>query len=147
VENRRLNPDYLGANKADMTLQMFIARFLSISLLITAVSHAAQPRLWRDFFLMLKGTGVAGIIIAMYTLPLGLVIVLGHNIWVFDVPVIVTICGWGMVIKSVIYALFPSWVDRVIPVGEKAHRKYALGGGLMIPLSLLLVYYAFFRMV
>lgn len=130
-----------------MTLQIFIARFLSITLLITAISHVAQPRLWRDFFLLLKGTGVAGIIIAMYTLPLGLVIVLGHNVWVFDVPVIVTICGWGMIIKSVIYFLVPGWVDRAIPVGENAHRKYALGGGLMIPLTLLLVYYAFFRVL
>lgn len=130
-----------------MTLQIFIARFLSITLLITAISHLAQPRLWRDFFLVLKGTGVAGIIIAMYTFPLGLVIVLGHNVWVFDVPVIVTICGWGMVIKSVIYFLVPGWVDRVIPAEENAHRKYALGGALMIPLSLLLVYYAFFRVM
>lgn len=128
-----------------MTLQIFIARFLSISLLITAISHVAQPKLWRNFFLLLKGTGVAGIIIAMYTLPLGLVIVLGHNVWVMDVPVIITICGWGMVIKSVIYALIPGWVDRVIPEGENAHRKYVLAGVLMIPLSLLLVYYAFFR--
>lgn len=128
-----------------MTSQIFIARFLSISLLVTAISHVAQPKLWRDFFLLLKGTGVAGIIIAMYTLPLGLAIVLGHNVWVLDVSVIVTICGWGMVFKSVIYALFPGWVDRAIPAGENAHRKYAFGGVLMIPLSLLMVYYFFFR--
>ena len=87
-----------------MTITTFVARFFSVSLLVVGLSHAVQPKLWRDFFLMLKGTGVAGIIIAMFTFPVGLMIVVGHNVWVFDAPVIITISGWGMTIKSLIYA-------------------------------------------
>lgn len=130
-----------------MTISTLIARFFSVSLLIVGVSHLVQSRLWRDFFLRIKDTGVAGIIIAMYTLPQGLLIVLGHNIWVMDIPVIITICGWGMTIKSILYAVVPGRAEAVIPTGANAHRKYALGGALMIPVSLLLIWHSFFRAV
>lgn len=130
-----------------MTLSVFIARFFAVSLLVTGISHLAQPKLWRDFFLLLKRTGVAGIIIAMYTFPLGLAIIIGHNIWVLDVPVITTICGWGMMLKSVSYVLIPGQAERMIPEDERAHRKYFWGGAFIIPLSLLLIYSSFFRTI
>lgn len=129
------------------SIPTLIARFFSVSLFLIGLSHVVQPRLWRDYFLKLKDTGVAGIIIAMYTLPQGLLIVLGHNIWVLDIPVIITICGWGMTLKSIIYALLPNRAEAVIPVGANAHLKYARGGALMIPVSLLLIWHSFFRAV
>ena len=130
-----------------MSIPTLIAKFFSVSLFVVGISHVAQPKLWRDFFIKLKETGVAGLIIAMYTLPQGLLIVLGHNIWAADIAVIITICGWGMTIKSLTYALLPSRADAVIPVGPNAHRKYAWGGALMIPVSLLLIWHSFFRAV
>jgi hypothetical protein len=131
----------------EISIPTLIARFFSVSLFLVGLSHVIQPRLWRDFFLKIKGTGVAGLIIAMYTLPQGLLIVLGHNIWVLDIPVIITICGWGMTIKSILYALLPNRAEAVIPEGPNAHLKYARGGALMIPVSLLLIWHSFFRAV
>ena len=128
-----------------MWLTAFIAKFFSVTLLAVGLSHLLQPRRWADFFIKMKRTGLAGIIIAMYTLPQGLLIVLGHNVWVWDVPVIITICGWGMTIKSLIYAFAPRMAERAIPEGENAPRKYALAGAFIIPVSLLLIYYSFFR--
>ena len=130
-----------------MSIPNLIAKFFSVSLLVVGVSHLCQPILWRDFFLRIKESGVAGIIIAMYTLPQGLLIVLGHNIWVLDVSLIITICGWGMTIKGITYFIFPRRAERMIPVGPNAHSKYAWGGGLMIPVSLLLIWHSFFRTV
>jgi len=114
-------------------------------MIAVGLSHIALARQWRDFFLLLKGTGVAGIIIAMYTFPLGLLIVLGHNIWVFDLPVIVTVCGWGMTIKSASYALLPGQAERMIPTGERAYRKYFAGGLVALAIGALLLYHSFFR--
>lgn len=126
-------------------MALFIERYFAISLLVVGLSHIALARQWRDFFLWLKGTGVAGIIIAMYTFPLGLLIVLGHNIWVADVPVVVTVCGWGMTLKSVSYALIPGQAERMIPSGAGAHRKYVAGGFGALAIGALLLYHSFFR--
>lgn len=128
-----------------MTLETLLERFFSASLLIVCVSHAVQPKLWRDFFLKIRGTGVGGLIIAMYTLPQGLAIALGHNIWTWDLRVITTIAGWGMTTKSVLYAFWPARADAVIPDGENAHKKYAWAGFIGAPVALLLVWDAFFR--
>ena len=126
-------------------MTLFIERYFAISMLAVGLSHIAMARQWRDFFLRLKATGVAGIIIAMFTFPLGLLIVLGHNIWVFDLPVIVTVCGWGMTLKSMTYALIPGQAERMIPAGANAHRKYAAGGCVALAIGALLLYHSFFR--
>jgi hypothetical protein len=128
-----------------MTITTFVARFFSVSLFVVGLSHAMQPKQWRDFFLLLKQTGVAGIIIAMFTFPVGLMLVVGHNIWVFDVPVIITISGWGMIIKSLTYALIPGRAEKMIPNDSDAHRKYAWAGAASLPFSLLLIWHSFFR--
>jgi hypothetical protein len=133
------------AQEKIIMLAVFIARYFAISLLAVALSHAAQPRLWRDFFIAVKRTGYAGIIISAFTFPLGLLLVLGHNVWVWDVPVIITICGWGMTIKSLSYALLPGRADRMIPEGANAHRLYAAGGYFGIAVSALLLYHYYFR--
>ena len=74
----------------------YIDAWFALTLVIIGLSHAAQPRLWAEFFSAMKRTGFAPLIIGMYTLPTGLVILLGHNIWAWDWPVFVTIAGWGM---------------------------------------------------
>ena len=124
-----------------MSLSVFIARFFSVSILVVGLSHALQANYWRDYFLFLKKTGVAGIIIAMYTFPLGLLIVIGHNKWVFDLPVIITILGWGMTLKGIAYALFPKKAETLITENSKA---YAAAWPL-IPLGLLMIWDSFFR--
>ena len=126
-------------------MALFIERYFAISLLAVGLSHIALARQWRDFFLLLKGTRVAGIIIAMYTFPLGLLIVLGHNIWVLDLPVIVTVCGWGMTLKSASYALLPGQAERMIPTGAGAQRQYRAGGFVALAIGALLLYHSFFR--
>ncbi|HZH90422.1 MAG TPA: hypothetical protein VEX70_07325 [Pyrinomonadaceae bacterium] len=126
-------------------MALFIERYFAISMLAVGLSHIAMARQWRDFFLRLKATGVAGIIIAMFTFPLGLLIVLGHNVWVLDLPVIVTICGWGMTLKSATYALVPGQAERMIPEGADAHRKYVAGGFVALAIGALLLYHSFFR--
>ena len=126
-------------------MALFIERYFAISLLAVGLSHIALARQWRDFFLWLRATGMAGIIIAMYTFPLGLLIVLGHNIWTFDPSVIVTVCGWGMTLKSASYALIPGQAERMIPEGERAHRKYFVGGFVALAIGALLLYHSFFR--
>ncbi|MDQ1612710.1 MAG: hypothetical protein QOG00_2641 [Pyrinomonadaceae bacterium] len=126
-------------------MELFIERYFTISLLALGLSHIVLARQWRDFFLMLRQTGVAGIIIGMFTFPLGLLIVLGHNVWVFDLPVIVTVCGWGMTLKSATYALVPGQAERMIPTGANAQRKCTAVGCVALAIGALLLYHSFFR--
>jgi hypothetical protein len=82
--------------------------------LIMGLSHLLQPKLWVRFFEVVKQSGVAAIIIPMYTLPFGLVLIATHNIWRWDWPLFLTIAGWGMTIKSAAYLLVPTLADRML---------------------------------
>ena len=123
----------------------FIQAVYAPMILIFGLSHLAQPRLWSDFFQVLARTGVAPLIIGMYTLPTGLLLIVGHNLWVMDWPLIITLSGWGMTVKSVIYLLAPRLPSKMI---ERATRpeisawKFRVAGAVMAVFGVILTWQA-----
>ncbi len=100
--------------------------------LLMGLSHLVQPRLWVRFFEVVRQTGVAACIIPMYTLPLALVLIVGHNVWVWDWPLFLTIAGWGMTIKCTLHLLVPGFADRVLEKNmAKTARGYQVAGAIM----------------
>ena len=61
-------------------------------------------------------------VIPLFTLPFGLLLVTTHNIWKWELPLFLTIAGWGMTIKSAAYLLTPGLADRALS------KKMANGG-------------------
>ena len=114
-----------------MTPEIIQAVFAPMFLLL-GLSHLVQPQLWVRFFEVVSRTGVAGCIIPMYTLPIALVLIVGHNIWVWDWPLFLTIAGWGMTIKCAVYLLLPRLVDRVLEQNTaRSTRSFQIAGALM----------------
>ena len=94
----------------------------------------------------MKRTGYAPVIIGMETLPTGLVILLGHNIWAWDWPVFVTIAGWGMTIKATLYLIFPTLPNRMIENADRWQKSYSVFrvvGAVMSVLGVVLTWHAF----
>ncbi len=124
----------------------YIDAWFALTLVIIGLSHAAQPRLWAEFFNAMKATGYAPLIIGMYTLPTGLVILLGHNIWAWDWPVFVTIFGWSMTLKATLYLIFPTLPNRMIANADrwqKAYGVFRVVGAAMCVLGVVLTWQAF----
>ena len=44
----------------------------------------------------------------MFALVVGLVVVLNHNVWVRGWPVVITIYGWGGILKGIWMLVFPN---------------------------------------
>jgi hypothetical protein len=94
----------------------------------------------------MKATGFAPLIIGMYTLPTGLIILLGHNVWAWDWPVFVTIAGWCMTTKAAICLLFPAGPNRMIGNADrwqKAFCGFRIVGAVMSVLGVVLTWQAF----
>ena len=86
-----------------------IAIFASINFAIIGLSHIIQIKPWHDFFKHLYTIGYTGAFAnGLLTLLMGSLIVAFHNIW-SGVPVILTLVGWGYIIKSAIIFLYPDW--------------------------------------
>ncbi len=124
---------------------MFLERFYAFAFLAIGLSHIAQARMWAEFFAALNKTGFAALIIAMFTLPQGLAIVIWHNVWVWDLPVVLTVAGWGMTLKSLAYMVDPRIAGRMIGGPGARPQSYVAGGAVALLLGAALAYQGFFR--
>ena len=119
-----------------------IAKVYSVGLLVIGVSHLLHPKLWSEFFAAVLRTRYAALLIGMFTLPQALLIVVGHNVW-SGPATLITIAGWGMLVKSTLYLLRPRIAERLVAIGATASRSYSVVGAVMAALGLLLVHDSF----
>ena len=128
-----------------MPIETLIERWFAIGFLIFGLSHLLYPAKWAALFLPLRERETGGLLLALFNLPLGLVVVLGHNVWVWGIPVVVTLAGWVMILKSVVYLLLPRALSRLMPTSERMERAFRIAGALGIVLGTLLIYDSFYQ--
>ena len=107
-----------------------------IMLVATALSHILRPRVWIQFFQMLRAKGEAGVfVVALLHLPLGALIVAFHNHW-GGWPTVVTVIGWGWTIKGAVYFTFPRvgmfWLNRL---SRDKSYEFVVGGFMLLTLA------------
>jgi hypothetical protein len=101
---------------------------------ILGLSHVLQPRAWVDFFILLRSKGETGAFVdGFLNLPLGGVIVAFHNTW-SGIPVVLTLVGWGLLIKGLIRFCAPKQGLRMMARVslERSWEFQVAGAGLMI---------------
>ena len=97
-----------------MITETSVEKLTAIFFLVTGLSHIVQPRAWIRFFIMLREKGEVGSFLnALVHFPLGAFIVAFHNVW-HGIPLIVTLIGWGLTVKSTIYFVFPRYGVRML---------------------------------
>ena len=97
-----------------MITEASVEKLTALCFFVTGVSHIVRPRVWVRFFIMLRGKGEVGSFLnALIHFPLGAFIVAFHNVW-HGVPLIVTLIGWGLTVKSMIYFVFPRHGVRML---------------------------------
>jgi uncharacterized protein YjeT (DUF2065 family) len=95
-------------------METAVERLAAICILITGLSHSMQPRAWAEFFIMLREKEKVGSILAgLLHFPLGVIIVAFHNVW-HGVPMVVTIMGWGLLLKGTLYLVYPKHGMRML---------------------------------
>ena len=122
-----------------MALETLIERWFAVGWLIFGLSHLLYARKWAALLLPLRERDTGALLLGLFNLPFGLVVVLGHNVWVWGIPVVVTLAGWVMVLKSVVYLLLPRALSRVMPTEERMEGAFRMAGALGILLGTVLV--------
>src|SRR5512147_2552487 len=81
---------------------------------VIGLSHILQPKGWAEFFILLRGKGATGAFVdGFLNLPLGGLIISFHNSW-SGIPVVLTLVGWALLIKSLIRFCAPELALRMI---------------------------------
>ncbi len=90
-------------------MEVAIQKLAIVSFFVIGLSHIFQPRVWAQFYIDLRSKGEIGSFInAFIHFPLGALVVAFHNVWQ-GTPIILTIMGYGWVLKGLIYFVFPSF--------------------------------------
>lgn len=108
---------------------------------VVGLSHILQPTAWAEFFILRRGKGEAGAFMdGLLNLPLGAIIVGFHNIW-SGIPVVLTLVGWGLLIKGLIRFCAPKQALRMMArVSVERSWEFQVAGALLVVLAGLLGY-------
>ena len=118
-----------------------IEMLAAINLFITGMSHFFQPHAWAKFFIRLRELDEPGTFMnAFIHLGIGSLVVSFHNVWT-GISLILTLLGWGWVIKGSIYFVAPSvGMKSLERISLENAGKFRPAGVLMIVVSGLLMY-------
>lgn len=88
-------------------MELAIQKFAIVTFLVIGLSHIFQSRAWAQFFIELRSKGeMSSFFIGFLNLNMGALVVAFHNVW-HGIPIILTIAGYGWVLKSLVYFVFP----------------------------------------
>jgi uncharacterized protein YjeT (DUF2065 family) len=122
-------------------METSIQKLVAISYLVIGLSHIIQPRVWAEFFIKWREKGEVGSFLSgLLHFPMGVLIVSFHNVW-HGIPLVVTIMGWGLVIKGLIYLTYPKHGMRVLArVSMERAWEFAAAGAFSVALSGLIIF-------
>ena len=102
-----------------MGISIFLAKILGPCFVIIGVGILLN----REFYQKVKEDFCKNAALLFYggilALIIGLIIVLSHNVWVAKWPVIITIYGWGGIIKGTWLTVFPNSVFKFMEAYNK----------------------------
>jgi len=132
-----------------MTLELLIERVLAVGLLVVGLSHWIRARMTADMLEEWRQNRFLPLYLGWFYLQIGSIIAFGHNKWVWDPVVIVTLLGWAWTIKGTLYLLWPNLLARMLekkmPAGQNHEGKFKLAGGCMALIGALLVWRVFVK--
>jgi uncharacterized protein YjeT (DUF2065 family) len=109
--------------------------FVGVLLVVTGISHVLRPREWAGLFISLLRESWGGLVIGMPTVAMGLLVVLSHNVWVWAPGLIVTVIGWGWIIKGTLYLLWPALPRRVATPHLARPERFRWAGAVCVLLG------------
>jgi len=122
-------------------MERSIQIFAAVNFIVIGLSHILQARVWADFFIQLRAKGRAGVFAnGMLSLLVGSIIVSFHNVWT-GLPMVLTIVGWGQVVKGLLSLTVPGIGERTLArISMERSWEFAAAGTLLLAVGVLQVW-------
>lgn len=122
---------------------LFLTQAIGLYLVIGAIVMIARAAYYRQILNQLKADNVLIAFAAGIGLMSGIVLILMHNVWLLNLSVLLTLVGWLVLIKSILWLFAP---ECMLSYTQKIYAGcwyyvFALIGGLIGVLMLVHLYY------
>lgn len=104
-----------------MELSILLAKVIGIFLTVISLAFIINKKTIKILFEWISNEATL-LITGFFSLFIGLFMVLSHNIWTSDFRVIITIFGWGAVLKGFCRIFFPKKSLKIIKKFKKGNK-------------------------
>lgn len=119
-----------------MNKSIFWAKLLGLYSIILAIWTFHNIKGLHTTMLALENNAPLLMVMGLFTLFLGLSIIVSHGIWK-GWPIIVTLVGYWITIKGLVLLFFPEWINKIITFWQGKNMIYTPIPALVIGLILL----------
>jgi hypothetical protein len=127
-----------------MALSIFLGRVLGLYLIIVGFFYLFRRALIQKIAVQIFENEAFIIITAIISLIIGLLIVVGHNVWEWKWTLIVTLLGYLSLIKGLTRLFIPSRTDKKMIMKALAKNNPIYIGLFCLIIGFLLTYEGFF---
>jgi|WetSurMetagenome_2_1015567.scaffolds.fasta_scaffold305376_2 hypothetical protein len=126
-----------------ITASVFIARVAAILYLCVGIGALLDKNSLKRIVEDLIKSPSAAYIGSMFALIMGFCLLAVNSAWNWHWTVIITILGWGGIIKGAFGLMFPDYTLKLAGYFSKMKNLYLIAGPLCIILGLVFGYYGF----
>jgi len=106
-----------------MSISIYLGQIFGLYLFITSIALITNQKYYKKTISELLKNSSVCLIGSVFTLILGLSVVLVHNIWIYSWEVIITILGWIILLKGICMFLLPKSFSNML---QKCQTKYKI---------------------
>jgi hypothetical protein len=128
-----------------MQASIFLAKLIGPVLLAGAVGLFANATAYRAMAREFLQSPALIYLSGLLTMTAGVAIVLTHNVWVADWPVLITILGWLAAIGGAARIILPAQVRSIGETMLKSQATLMVGGAIWLAIGALLCFVGYFR--
>lgn len=117
-----------------------------ICFITIGLSHIFQSTIWAKFFISLsENEEIGSFINGFIHFPFGVIIVTFHNVW-SGIPMVLTLIGYGLLLKGFINFVFPLiGLKSIKKVSMENTNRFVYGGIIMVGIACLLLFSIFYK--
>jgi len=127
-----------------MELSLYMAQLLGVVSVVIGLALLLRTSFYQKMYKTIIKNEAMLALSGMLAIVLGTVIVLAHNVWVADWPVIITVFGWLGVLKGVLLLFLPEEMAGLTVKWFKGKGLLVFGGLFYLILGLILGYFGWF---
>src|SRR5206468_5783605 len=120
-----------------MTTSIFLARLIGPVMLVVGLAAFFNRRAFRDMAEEFLASPALLFLSGLLVMPMGLAIVLVHNVWTADWRVLITLFGWINTIGGALRLLAPTWVMQTGRIMLRRSGFVSVAAAIWVALGLL----------